>query len=122
MICLSGEKPRERLRDNGPGSLSSGELIAILLRDGTRGENVLALSNRILSELDGLEGLSRTNLDEICQFRGIGPAKASQVIAALELGRRTSIMSPRRQSLSLPVPTTSRTWSARRWRPWTRSS
>ena len=90
----TGEKPRERLRDNGPGSLSNGELIAILLRDGTRGENVLALSSRILSELDGLQGLSRTNLDEICQFHGIGPAKASQVIAALELGRRTASMVP----------------------------
>ncbi|CAI8007112.1 UPF0758 protein Mbur_0382 [Geodia barretti] len=95
----SEEKPRERLRDSGPGSLSNGELIAILLRDGTRGENVLALSSRILAELHGLEGLSKTNLEEICQFHGIGPAKASQVLAAIELGRRTASMVPDARSI-----------------------
>lgn len=88
------DRPRERLRDNGPQALSNAELFAILLGAGTRGENVLQLSNRMLVELDGLSGMSKTTREEICQIHGIGEAKASQIIAAFELGRRTASLNP----------------------------
>ena len=88
------ERPRERLRDNGPQALSNAELFAILLGAGTRGENVLDLSRRMLIELDGLPGLSKSTREEICEIHGIGEAKASQIIAAFELGRRTVSLNP----------------------------
>lgn len=90
----SGERPRERLRDNGPQALSNAELFAILLGAGTRGENVVALSTRMLAELDGLSGMSKTTREEICRIHGIGEAKASQIIASFELGRRTASLNP----------------------------
>ena len=90
----AGDRPRERLRDNGPQALSNAELFAIILGAGTRGENVLTLSSRMLAKMDGLSGLSKTTLEEICEIHGIGLAKASQVIAAFELGRRTMSVNP----------------------------
>ena len=91
----SGERPRERLRDKGAPYLSNPELIAILLRDGMRGENVLDMSRRLLVEFDGLDGLSKTTLEEFCAVRGIGEAKACQLLAALELGKRVASVTPK---------------------------
>ena len=91
----SGERPRERLRDKGAPYLSNPELIAILLRDGMRGENVLDMSRRLLVEFDGLDGLSKTTLEEFCAVRGIGEAKACQLLAALELGKRVASVNPK---------------------------
>lgn len=84
----SEERPRERLRDYGPQALSNGELLAILLRTGSAKENVLAQSGRLLSAWGGLNGLARVSFVELCAAHGIGEAKASQIKAALELGRR----------------------------------
>ena len=84
----SGERPRERLRDSGPSALSNAELLAILLRTGTKDENVLALASRLIGQAGGLEGLSRVSHAELCSLRGFGEAKASQLLAALELGKR----------------------------------
>ena len=89
-----GERPRERLRDYGPGNLSNAELIAILLRTGVTGENVLNLATRLLSQFEGLPGLSRVTFVELCSLNGISEAKASQILAALELGRRASSLQP----------------------------
>ena len=89
-----GERPRERLRDYGPGHLSNAELIAILLRTGIQGENVLAMSNRLLARFQGLAGLGRSAFAELCAERGLSEAKACQLMAALELGRRFSSLSP----------------------------
>ncbi len=83
-----GERPRERLRDYGPAALSTGELLAILLRTGSSGENVLQLAGRLLTQWDGLGGLARVSFAELCATHGVGEAKASQIKAALELGRR----------------------------------
>ena len=62
----SGDRPRERLRDAGPGALSNPELIAILLRTGGRDESAVAMATRLLSRFDGLVGLSRGGFAELC--------------------------------------------------------
>ena len=84
----SDERPRERLRQRGPGALSNSELMAILLRTGVRGENVLSLASRLLARFDGLAGLARAGFGELCGEHAVGEAKAAQLMAALELGKR----------------------------------
>ncbi|MBD1381198.1 RadC family protein [Metabacillus arenae] len=84
------ERPRERLLKDGPQSLSNHELLAILLRTGTKKESVLQLSNRLLNHFEGLRLLKEATVDEITSISGIGKAKAVQILAALELGRRIS--------------------------------
>jgi DNA repair protein RadC len=88
------ERPRERLRDYGAGSLSTGELLAIVLRTGASRESVLALASRLLSRNGGLVGLARAGFGELCQERGLGEAKAAQIKAAFELGRRLASAQP----------------------------
>ena len=83
-----GERPRERLRDNGPSALSNAELIAILLRTGTTSENVIDLSARLLAKFQGLPGLARATYTDLSAEYGFGEAKACQLLAALELGKR----------------------------------
>jgi DNA repair protein RadC len=82
------ERPRERLIQSGAASLSNQELLAILLRTGTKSESVLQLSNRLLTSFDGLNLLKDASLEEITKTKGIGLAKAVQIMAAVELGRR----------------------------------
>lgn len=82
------ERPIEKLLMNGPETLSNPELLAIILRTGTRGENIISLSTRILSEFNGLDGLLEAGLDEITSIKGIKNIKASQIIALGELVRR----------------------------------
>lgn len=82
------ERPRERFIQNGPASLSNHELIAILLRTGTKDESVLQLSNRLLTNFEGLRLLKDATLEEMTEIKGIGQAKAIQVLAAVEIGRR----------------------------------
>lgn len=82
------ERPRERFIQHGPQSLSNHELVAILLRTGTKEESVLQLSNRLLSRFEGLRLLKAATLEEITEIKGIGQAKAIQILAAVEIGRR----------------------------------
>ena len=82
------ERPRERLRDSGASSLSNAELLAIILRTGRASENVLNLAVRVLAQFSGLAGLARASFAQLCAQPGLGEAKAAQVKAALELGRR----------------------------------
>jgi len=89
-----GERPRERLEHYGAGALSTAELIAILLRSGVAGESVLRLAERLLVRYGGLTGLAQASFAELCQEKGIGPAKVTQIKAALELGRRLLVASP----------------------------
>lgn len=89
-----GERPRERLCAYGAGSLSNAELMAILLRTGLKGENVLAMSNRLLVHFDGLDGIARASLEDLCDQNGISEAKACQILAGIELGRRVSSPTP----------------------------
>ncbi len=87
------ERPRERLEKLGAQSLSTAELIAILLRVGRRGETAVALARRLLQQFGGLEGLHRAPFSEVKSIKGIGTAKAAQIKAALELGRRLQLAS-----------------------------
>ena len=89
-----GERPRERLQHYGASYLSNTELIAILLGSGTARENALRLSERALVEHGGLGGVAKASYAELCEMHGIGDAKACQVLAALELGRRLSALAP----------------------------
>lgn len=84
------DRPRERLIHQGPQSLSNQELIAILLRTGTKQESALALANRVLNYFEKLHELKHATLEEIVSIKGIGEAKAVQLLAAIELGRRLS--------------------------------
>ncbi|MBO6169016.1 MAG: DNA repair protein RadC [Bacteroidales bacterium] len=83
------ERPREKLLSRGAQALSDGELLAILLRTGRRGESVLDLAQRILSLTDGrLTGLFECDAGYLSSLEGIGTPKAATLLAAFELGRR----------------------------------
>lgn len=82
------ERPRERLARLGPQALKGEELLAILLRVGVAGENAVQVGNRLLNDFGGFSGLHRASFDEVCQQHGVGPAKAAQIKAALEIGHR----------------------------------
>lgn len=84
------DRPRERMVKTGPQSLSTQEIIAILLRTGTKSESVLQLANRLLTKFDGLMWLKEAAFEELVSIKGIGQAKAVQLVAAVELGRRIS--------------------------------
>ncbi len=88
------ERPRERLAALGPQALSNAELLAILLRVGVRGENAVQVGQRLLQCFDGLNGLHRAPFEELVNQYGIGEAKAAQIKAAIELGRRLTLESP----------------------------
>ncbi|MCK5699108.1 MAG: DNA repair protein RadC [Candidatus Aenigmarchaeota archaeon] len=83
------EMPRERLLKYGPEALSLSELLAIIIRCGTRDENVLDLSRRILSEFD-ISQLQDITVGQIKKFKGIKNAKAAQIIAVFEIAKRVS--------------------------------
>lgn len=82
------DRPRERFLRQGPESLSNQELIAILLRTGTRNESALSLANRILIHFEKLHALKHASVQEMMEIKGIGEAKAIQILAAIELGKR----------------------------------
>ena len=82
------DRPRERLLAFGAGALSDAELLALLLRTGSAREGVLELAARVLADVGGAAGLARTGPERLAQVPGCGPAKATEVVAALELGRR----------------------------------
>lgn len=88
------ERPRERLQNYGAKALSNAELLAIILRVGAQGFSAVALGQKLLADFDGLRGLARAGIDDVCDLKGIGPAKAVQIKAALELGRRLVIEAP----------------------------
>ncbi|RRR69454.1 MAG: JAB domain-containing protein [Candidatus Viridilinea halotolerans] len=88
------DQPRERLVLVGASALSDAELLAILLRVGVPGLNVLHLAQRLLSESGGWPGLLRTDHHDLCQRHGMGAAKAATVKAALEIGRRLLLCGP----------------------------
>ncbi|MGH7427565.1 MAG: UPF0758 domain-containing protein, partial [Candidatus Methylomirabilaceae bacterium] len=93
------DRPRERLRRCGPEGLSSPELLALLLGTGTRSAGVTDLATQLLAAFGSLEALSLARSDELDRVAGIGPAKASSLLAAFELGRRISTAPPARRSV-----------------------
>ena len=98
------ERPIEKLLINGPEILSNAELLAVILRTGTRGENVISLSTRILSEFDGLNGLLDIGISEITSIKGIKNIKASQILAIGELFRRFNSLNLIREGNSISSP------------------
>lgn len=98
------ERPKEKLLTYGAEVLSNSELLAIILRTGTVGENVLELSNRLLSELEGLDGILNATFDDITSIRGIKDAKASQLLALAELFRRFRTLKAMRKDVKITSP------------------
>ena len=88
------DRPRERLMNVGEAAVSTTELLAITLRTGVNGENVVRLAERLLVHCGGLPGLAKATISEIQAVKGIGPVKAVEIKAALELGRRLAATSP----------------------------
>jgi len=88
------DRPRERLAKHGAQALSNAELLAILLRVGVPGENAVQVGQRLLQDLGGLQGIHRAAYEEVCSQHGIGLAKAAQIKAAIELGRRLAVEAP----------------------------
>jgi DNA repair protein RadC len=84
------ERPRERLERLGAASLRPAELLAIILRVGSSGENAIELAEKLLRQYGGLSGLLTLDFAELCNVHGVGAAKAAQLKAALELGFRVS--------------------------------
>ncbi|AQS57403.1 RadC family protein [Novibacillus thermophilus] len=84
------ERPRERLMQYGAAALSNAELLAILLRTGTSSLSAVHLAERILAHTGGLKGLTDSTIESLVELKGVGPAKAIQILAGVELGRRIS--------------------------------
>ena len=98
------ERPREKLVKYGVKSLSNSELLAILLRSGTKEMSVIDLSHKLLSlDKEGISFLVNSSIEELSQIRGIGIVKASQIIAAIELGRRIATK-PKTRRLNITNP------------------
>ena len=83
------DRPREKLERLGPSALGDNELLAVILGSGSRDKGALALANTLLARAEGLVGLTRSSIVDLQQVEGIGRARAAQVLAAVELGRRT---------------------------------
>jgi DNA repair protein RadC len=97
------QRPRERLETLGAEALSNAELLAILLRVGMKGANAVQIGQKTLDHFNGLLGVHRTGFTELCQVDGIGKAKAAQIKAAIELGRRINSLSiDSRRQISSP--------------------
>jgi DNA repair protein RadC len=88
------DRPREKLAQLGAASLGDNELLAIVIGSGVRTMGALAVANAALEQADGVHGLARTSHDALRKLKGLGPARAAQVLAALELGRRALLRRP----------------------------
>jgi len=95
-------RPREKLLAKGETSLNEHELLAIILGQGTRDTSALELANQLLSTYKGLRHLQEASLEELIQAKGIGPAKAASIKAAVEIGRRVAIDSETRFLIKCP--------------------
>ncbi len=83
------DRPREKLLDHGPEALSAAELLAVLLRTGTEGESVVDQARAVLGAAGNrLRGLAELRLPDLCRVKGIGPAKAAQLLALVEIAKR----------------------------------
>ena len=97
------ERPREKMLNNGEKSLSNAELLAIILRTGTKKQSVLELANYILNkDSQGIRWLKDITVQELCEIDGIGISKATQLKAALELGIRISSAKPTKYKVTNP--------------------
>jgi DNA repair protein RadC len=90
----SSERPRERLRDLGAGSLSNAELLAIILRTGSGDLNVLNLATNLLVRHGGLGGLASLSFSELLREKGLGEAKVSELMAVFQIAARLQKLQP----------------------------
>ena len=115
------DRPREKLLKKGAGTLSNSELLAILLRTGTKGTSAIDLSRNILKKFGTFRDMAHTDTRDWKEFKGLGGAKIAHIQAALEIGRRyqQDVVSPGKQNKSSgPVLASRRNYS----RAMTRSS
>jgi DNA repair protein RadC len=89
------DRPREKLLTHGASALGDNELVALVLGSGCRHSDALAVANNLLTARGGLHGLSRSGADDLARAAGVGRAKSAQILAAVELGRRTLTHAPR---------------------------
>jgi DNA repair protein RadC len=102
-IVAPHDRPREKLERVGAGGLGDNELLAIVLGHGVPRTSALELANAVLDAVGGLHGLARATADDLRRVPGIGSARASQLIAAVEAGRRT-LLRARRDRLQFVTP------------------
>jgi DNA repair protein RadC len=111
----AGERPREKLLQQGPQALSDAELLAIFLRTGVRGKSAVDLGRDLLSSFGGLRALLQADWRTFCQAPGLGMAKYSQLQAALEISRRYLLESLQREDV-LTSPEVARSYLTARLR------
>jgi DNA repair protein RadC len=100
------DRPREKLLAHGAHALGDNELVALVVGSGCRDRDALAVANELLAVRGGLHGLFRSTADDLRRAPGVGRAKAAQIVAAIELGRRTLTRPPRhRAQLLAPADT-----------------
>ncbi len=104
MDIPESERPKEKLLTYGAETLNNSELLAIILRTGTRSENVIDLSKRLLKELDGLDGILDANISDITNIKGIKAGKASQILALAELFKRFKTIRSGRKNVKISSP------------------
>ena len=100
------ERPREKLLNQGAGSLSDAELLAIFLRTGIKGKTAVDLARDLLSQFGNIRNLLATNASAFCKIRGLGITKYTQLQAALEIGRRHLITALKQEDLLLHAENT----------------
>ena len=94
------DRPREKLMSKGAQALSNAELLAILIGSGSGDDSAVSLMQKVLSAYDNsLDRVGRLSMEELCHFKGIGPAKAVTILAACELGRRRAVEQPERRQV-----------------------
>ena len=94
------DRPREKMTSKGAQALSNAELLAILIGSGNNEDSAVGLMQKVLAAYDNsLDRVGRLSVGELCQFKGIGPAKAVTILAACELGRRRAVEQPERRQV-----------------------
>jgi DNA repair protein RadC len=93
------DRPREKLLHHGVSALGDNELLALVLGHGSKRGSALALANALLAAHGGAHGLTRCSCDDLLRVAGIGRARAAQIVAAVELGRRTLARRPAARTL-----------------------
>ena len=87
------ERPRERLLRSGPQALNTAELLAILMRTGSSERSVLGLAEHLIHSFHGLRGVANASIEELQTIKGVGSVKAIEIMAAVEMGKRLSVLS-----------------------------
>jgi DNA repair protein RadC len=94
------DRPREKMISKGAQALTNAELLAILIGSGNDEDSAVGLMQKVLAAYDNsIDRLGRLSVDELCRFKGIGPAKAVTILAACELGRRRAVEQPERRQI-----------------------